>query len=219
MENLMFCYQCEQTAGGKGCTKGGVCGKTPEIANLQDLLLYQVKGISCYAKALIEQGEKIDKSVVSFIEDSLFMTLTNVNFDPEVHLRLLKESQKIKEALRKQAPVGEYPEAALYNLSDTKEEMLKDSVQAGIMFNQNLNEDIRSLRSTILFGLKGVSAYGHQARILGYNSNEVDQFYFIGLEATTNDSLSLQDMIGMTMRVGDASVQIMKILDEANTTK
>jgi hydroxylamine reductase len=219
MENLMFCYQCEQTSGGKGCTKGGVCGKTPEIANLQDLLLYQVKGISCYAKALIDQGKVIDKEIVKFVENSLFTTLTNVNFDPEVHLRLLKESQKIKEALREQTPALEYPEAAIYNLSDTKEEMLKDSVQAGIMFNQNLNEDIRSLRSTILFGLKGVSAYGHQARILGYNSNEVDQFYFIGLEATTNDTLSLEDMIGMTMRVGDASVQIMKLLDEANTTK
>jgi hydroxylamine reductase len=219
MENLMFCYQCEQTAGGKGCTKGGVCGKTPEIANLQDLLLYQVKGISCYAKALIEQGKVIDKEIVKFVENSLFTTLTNVNFDPEVHIRLLKESQKIKEALREQAPAGKYPEQATYNLSDTKEAMLKDSVQAGIMFNQNLNEDIRSLRSTILFGLKGVSAYGHQARILGYNSAEVDQFYFIGLEATTNDTLSLEDMIGMTMRVGDASVQIMKILDEANTTK
>jgi hydroxylamine reductase len=219
MENLMFCYQCEQTAGGKGCTKGGVCGKTPEIANLQDLLLYQVKGISCYAKALIEQGKVIDKEIVKFVENSLFTTLTNVNFDPEVHLRLLKESQKVKEALREQAPALEYPEAAIYNLSDTKKEMLKDSVQAGIMFNQNLYEDIRSLRSTILFGLKGVSAYGHQARILGYNSAEVDQFYFIGLEATTNETLSLEDMIGMTMRVGDASVQIMKILDEANTTK
>ena len=215
----MFCYQCEQTAGGKGCTKGGVCGKSPEIANLQDLLLYQLKGMSCYAKPLIEQGKVIDKEIVKFVENGLFTTLTNVNFDPEVHLRLLKESQKIKEALRKQAPAGEYPDAAIYNLSDNKEAMLKDSTKAGIMYGENLNEDIRSLRSTILYGLKGVSAYGHQARILGYNRDEVDQFYFIGLEATTNDSLTLEDMIGMTMRVGDTSVQIMKVLNEANTAK
>jgi hydroxylamine reductase len=219
MENLMFCYQCEQTAGGKGCTKGGVCGKSPEIANLQDLLLYQLKGISCYAKSLIEQGKAIDKEIVKFVENGLFTTLTNVNFDPDVHLRLLKESQKIKEALRAQAPERKYAGAATYNLSDTKEEMLKDSVKAGIMYDQNLDEDIRSLRSTILYGLKGVSAYGHQARILGYNDEQVDHFYFSGLEATTNDSLTLEDMIGMTMKVGDASVQVMKVLNEANTTK
>lgn len=219
MENLMFCYQCEQTAGGKGCTKGGVCGKTPEIANLQDLLLYQLKGISCYAKAIIEQGKVIDKKVVGFVENGLFTTLTNVNFNPEVHIRLLKESQVIKEAIRVQAPEGKYPDAATYNLSDTKEEMLEDSPKAGIMYNENLNEDIRSLRSTILYGLKGVSAYGHQARILGYNDDKVDQFYFLGLEATTNDALTLEEMINMTMRVGEMSVVIMKVLNEANTTK
>jgi len=219
MENLMFCYQCEQTAGGKGCTKGGVCGKTPEIANLQDLLLYQLKGISCYAKAIIEQGKVIDKKVVGFVENGLFTTLTNVNFNPEVHIRLLKESQVIKEAIRVQAPEGKYPDAATYNLSDTKEEILEDSPKAGIMYNENLNEDIRSLRSTILYGLKGVSAYGHQARILGYNDDKVDQFYFLGLEATTNDALTLEEMINMTMRVGEMSVVIMKVLNEANTTK
>ena len=115
-ENSMFCYQCEQTAGGKGCTKSGVCGKTPEIANLQDLLIYQLKGISCYAKPLIEQGKIIDKEIVKFVENGLFTTLTNVNFDAEVHVKLLKESQKIKENLRDQAPEGQYPDAATYNL-------------------------------------------------------------------------------------------------------
>jgi hydroxylamine reductase len=219
MENLMFCYQCEQTFGGKGCTKSGVCGKTPEIANLQDLLLYQLKGISCYAKPLIEQGKIIDKEIVKFVENGLFTTLTNVNFDAEVHVRLLRESQKIKKAIREMAPQGQYPAAATYDLSDTKEDMLKDSVKAGIMYNDEIDADIRSLRSTILYGLKGVSAYGHQSRFIGYNSDQVDQFYFLGLEATTNDSLTLEDMIRMTMRVGDMSVEVMKVLDEANTTK
>jgi hydroxylamine reductase len=219
MENSMFCYQCEQTFGGKGCTKSGVCGKTPEIANLQDLLIYQLKGISCYAKPLIEQGKAIDKNIVKFMEDSLFTTLTNVNFDVNVHLKLLKESQKHKEALRKEAPAGSYPAAATYNLSDTKESMLKDSEQAGIMYNQTLDADIRSLRSTVLYGLKGISAYGHQARFIGYSSQQVDNFYFLGLEATTNDNLTLEDMIRMTMRTGDTSVEVMKTLDEANTTK
>jgi len=218
MDNSMFCYQCEQTFGGKGCTKSGVCGKTPEIANLQDLLLYQLKGIACYAKPLIEQGKMIDKEIVKFVENGLFTTLTNVNFDAENHVKLIKESQKIKETIRKQAPQGQYPAAATYNASDTKEAMLKDAVQAGIMYDQNLNADIRSLRSTILFGLKGISAYAHQARFIKYNSDQVDQFYFLGLEATTNDSLTLDDMIRMTMRVGNMSVEVMKVLDEANTT-
>ncbi|WP_416390148.1 hydroxylamine reductase [Tepidibacter hydrothermalis] len=213
----MFCYQCEQTMGGKGCTKSGVCGKTPEIANLQDLLIYQLKGISCYAKSLIEEGQIIDKEIVKFVENGLFTTLTNVNFDAEVHVKLLKESQKIKEGLRNKAPIGQYPDPATYDLSDTKEAMLKDSVKAGIMYDQNLDPDIRSLRSTILYGLKGVSAYGHQARFINYHSDQVDQFYFLGLEATTNDNLTLEDLIRMTMRTGEMSVEVMRILDEANT--
>lgn len=217
-ENPMFCYQCEQTAGGKGCTKMGVCGKTPEVANLQDLLVYQCKGISAYAVDLIEKGEIIDKSIVSFVENALFTTLTNVNFDAEVHVEMLKESQKIKEALREKASNNkEYPEQATYNLSSTKEEMLKDSVRAGIMFDQTLDADIRSLRQTIIYGLKGISAYGHQARFLGYFDDQVDNFYFRGLECTTNDNLSVEEMIRMTMRTGDMSVAVMKKLDEANT--
>lgn len=217
-ENPMFCYQCEQTAGGKGCTKMGVCGKTPEIANLQDLLLYQCKGISCYAKDLIEKGEEIDKSIVSFVENSLFTTLTNVNFDAEVHVEMLKDSQKIKENLRDRVGSDkDFPEQATYNLSETKEEMLKDSKRAGIMFDQDLDADVRSLRQTIVYGLKGISAYGHQARCLDYYDDQVDNFYFRGLECTTNDNLSVEELIQMTMRTGDMSVAVMKKLDEANT--
>lgn len=165
MDNAMFCYQCEQTVGGKGCTKLGVCGKTPEISNLQDLLIYQLKGISCYAKDLLDNEQVIDKSVVSFVENALFTTLTNVNFDAASHLNMLKESQKIKENLRSKASTDKtYPDQATYNLSKTKEEMLKDAVKAGIMYDGDLDADIRSLRQTIVYGLKGVSAYGHQAR-------------------------------------------------------
>lgn len=213
----MFCYQCEQTMGGKGCTKSGVCGKTPEIANLQDLLIYQLKGIACYARPLIENKEAIDKEIVKFVENSLFTTLTNVNFDAEVHVKFLRDSQIIKERIRNQAPRGQYPDAATYNLSDTKEAMLKDSVRAGIMYDQNLDEDIRSLRWTILYGLKGISAYGHQARFIDYHSDQVDDFYFIALESTVNDDLTLEDLIRMTMRTGEMSIEVMRILDEANT--
>lgn len=214
----MFCYQCEQTAGGKGCTKVGVCGKTAEIANLQDLLIYQLKGIACYGKNILDQGKKVDESVSKFIEDCLFTTLTNVNFDSAVHIELLKESQKIKENLRKQANCEIHRDAALYNLSNDKESMLKDSVKAGIMYDDKLNEDIRSLRSTILYGLKGISAYGHQARYIKYRSESVDEFYITVLEALTDDSLTLQDLIDLSMKAGTASVEIMKVLDEANTT-
>ncbi|MCI6824485.1 MAG: hydroxylamine reductase [Ruminococcus bromii] len=215
----MFCYQCEQTANGKGCTKLGVCGKPPEVANLQDLLVFQLKGISCYAKALTDSGQHVDKAIVSFIENCLFTTLTNVNFDAEVHVALLRESQQIKENLR--SIVGEIsnPTAhASYNLPQTKTEMLKDAPLAGIMYDKSLDPDIRSLRQTIVYGLKGISAYGHQARELGYYSDQVDDFYIIALEATTDDNLTVEDLIRMTMRTGEAAIEVMKKLDEANTT-
>ncbi|MFQ9309992.1 MAG: hydroxylamine reductase [Paraclostridium sordellii] len=219
MDYPMFCYQCEQTAGGKGCTKVGVCGKTPEIAALQDLLIYQVKGISCYAKVLIDKGEKIDKEIVSFVENSLFTTLTNVNFDGDVHEKMLKQSQKIKESLRsKVGNCKDFCEQATYNLSDTRSQMLEDAKKSGIMYDQDLDLDIRSLRQTIIYGLKGISAYGHQARELGYYDDQVDEFYFRALAATTDDKLSVDDLIIWTMRTGDMSVAVMKKLDEANTT-
>ena len=135
----MFCYQCEQTANQKGCTKLGVCGKTPEVANLQDLLIFQIKGISCYARPLIEKGTPMDKSVVSFIENVLFTTLTNVNFDAEVHVELLRESQRIKEELRAYAGAPSQPTLhATYDLPQTKTEMLRDAPIAGIMYDKSI---------------------------------------------------------------------------------
>ena len=211
----MFCYQCEQTANGKGCTKMGVCGKTPEIANL---LIYQAKGICCYAKKLLETGEHAPKEVVRFLENVLFTTLTNVNFDADVHVELLKVSQNIKEELREQTETEINSPAAVYNLPETKSEMLKDAPMAGIMYDKELDEDIRSLRQTILYGLKGISAYGHQARELGYYSTQVDDFYIYGLEALTDDALTVEELIRMTMRTGEMALEVMKQLDEANTS-
>ncbi len=204
MEYPMFCYQCEQTAGGKA---------------LQDLLIYQIKGISCYAKEIVEKSENVDKSIVSFIENTLFTTLTNVNFDADVHVEMLQESQRIKERLRKQVgKIKNDTDHATYNLSETKSEMLEDAKRAGIMYDQNLDPDIRSLRQTIVYGLKGISAYGHQARELGYYDDQVDNFYIRALEAVTDDNLSVEELIRWTMRTGDMSVAVMKKLDEANTT-
>ena len=227
----MFYYQCEQTANGKGCTRLGVCGKTPEIANLQDLLIYQVKGISCYGKVLSELGHPIEKAVIAFIESVLFTTLTNVNFDAEVHVQLLQESQKIKDSLREKVSASEgssnlhdsdycscHTAQAQYRLPSTKSEMLHDAPIAGIMYDKSLDPDIRSLRQTILYGLKGISAYGHQARELGYCSDQVDSFYITALESLTDDRLTVEELIRMTMRTGEAAIEVMKVLDEANTS-
>lgn len=213
----MFCYQCEQTAGGKGCTKLGVCGKTPEVAGLQDLLIYQLKGISCCQKVLMDRGEKPAEDIVRFVEGVLFTTLTNVNFDAAVHVELLLQSQQIKEQLRQ--AVGEAPEVAQvsYNLPETQAKMLRDAPMAGIMYDRDLDPDIRSLRQTILYGLKGISAYGHQARELGFHSEQVDAFYFLALEAITDDTLSVEELIRWTMRTGEIALEVMKVLDDANT--
>ena len=215
----MFCYQCEQTAGGKGCTKLGVCGKTPEIANLQDLLIYQLKGISFYARHILDSGLNVDKSVVSFIENCLFTTLTNVNFNVDDHVHLLKQSQEIKNNLKNIVGTTDYitPSAA-YELPETKADMLRDAPMAGIMYDKTLDLDIRSLRQTILYGLKGISAYGHQARELSYYSDNVDNFYIIALEAITDNTLTVEELIRLTLKTGDMAIEIMKKLDEANTT-
>ena len=218
MDHKMFCYQCQETAGCSGCTMVGVCGKQPETAGLQDLLIYQAKGICCYAKKLLETGEHAPKEVVRFLENVLFTTLTNVNFDADVHVELLKVSQNIKEELREQTEAEINRPAAVYNLPETKSEMLKDAPMAGIMYDKELDEDIRSLRQTILYGLKGISAYGHQARELGYYSTQVDDFYIYGLEALTDDALTVEELIRMTMRTGEMALEVMKQLDEANTS-
>lgn len=215
----MFCYQCEQTANGKGCTKQGVCGKTPEVANLQDLLIFQLKGISCYGDILLKKGMRPEKRVVSFVENCLFTTLTNVNFDPEVHVKLLQEAQKIKDELRQQiGGTGTENIYMAYRLPETKSEMLRTSQIAGIMYDQNLDEDIRSLRQLVIYGLKGISAYGHQAREMGYYSDTVDDFYIQGLAAVTDDQLTVEELIQLAMKTGTMALEIMQKLDEANTT-
>lgn len=214
----MFCYQCEQTANGKGCTKEGVCGKTAEVANLQDLLMFQIKGISYYAQKNRQKEIPVEKGIVSFVENALFTTLTNVNFDAENHVELLRESQEMKENLRQQVQNAENaPFQAVYDLPQTKTEMLKDAKIAGIMYDKKLDPDLRSLRQTILYGLKGISAYGHQARELGYYSDQVDDFYIEALSVLTEDERTVEELIRLTMRTGEMAVEVMKKLDEANT--
>jgi len=156
---------------------------------------------------------------VSFIENCLFTTLTNVNFNVDDHVHLLKQSQDIKNNLKNIVGTTDYitPSAA-YELPETKADMLRDAPMAGIMYDKTLDPDIRSLRQTILYGLKGISAYGHQARELSYYSDNVDNFYIIALEAITDNTLTVEELIRLTLKTGDMAIEIMKKLDEANTT-
>ena len=168
----------------------------------------------------LDQGEKLNKCVISFIENCLFTTLTNVNFDAEVHVNLLKEAQKIKDELRRQTGgVGTESIYMSYRLPQKKSEMLRTAQIAGIMYDQNLDEDIRSLRQLIIYGLKGISAYGHQARELGYFNDAVDDFYVEALAAVTDDKMTVEELIRFSMRTGEMALAVMKTLDEANTQK
>ena len=187
VDSKMFCFQCEQTAHGTGCTIQGVCGKTADVANMQDLLIYQLKGISNYAVKLMEKGEEIDGEIDAFVEDSLFMTLTNVNFDPNDHVRQLKESQEIKNSLKERLGYEIETEYARYELPETMEEILEDTRRARIFIDEDLDPDIRSVRETIKYGLKGMSAYAHQARFLDYVYKKGSNFTYKALDAMTND--------------------------------
>ena len=144
------------------------------------------------------------------------MTLTNVNFDPEAHINMLKKSQKIKEELREKVQEEVTTPESLYNLSSSKEKILEDAKKAGVMYDQDLDADIRSVRETIKYGLKGIAAYSHQARFVNYTNDEVDEFYFKALESLTNNSLTLGDLIKIVIKTGDISVKIMEVLDTAN---
>lgn len=214
--NKMFCFQCEQTANGTGCTIQGVCGKTAEVACMQDLLIYQLKGISNYANRFLERGGKIETPIIEFMEDSLFMTLTNVNFDPNNHMEQLKKTKEIKDMLKNRLGEELTNGEATYILRDTREEILEDAKRAGIFADENLDPDIRSVRETIKYGLKGISAYAHQARFIGYENPDVNLFYFKALDKLTDNSLSLGDNIALLLETGEAAYKMMETLDTAN---
>ncbi|NCC80541.1 MAG: hydroxylamine reductase, partial [Clostridia bacterium] len=216
MKTKMFCFQCEQTAKGTGCTIQGVCGKTAEIANMQDLLIYQLKGIANYAVRLKDLGQTLEPSLIEFIEDSLFMTLTNVNFDPKDHLSQLRKSQEIKDELRIRFNGELMNPEATYTLSDTYEEIMEDTTRARIFFDEDLDEDIRSVREVIKLGLKGISAYAHQARFLEYENEEVTDFVMEALDKLTDNTLTLEENIALLLRTGEASYKVMETLDRAN---
>lgn len=220
VEQKMFCFQCEQTAGGTGCVKSGVCGKTPDVAALQDLLIYQLKGIGYYGNALLAKGEKLDEEVHSFVMDAAFATLTNVNFSAERFVDLLKESAKVKQALRERVGEGcccSVPAAAAYEPADNLEDLLNDAAKVGIMADAGVDPDIRSLRETITYGLKGIAAYAHHAWVLGYKDDTVSNFFYKAFSALVDDSLGINDLLGLALELGKVNLTCMEMLDKANT--
>jgi len=220
----MFCYQCQETSKNEGCTVKGVCGKNEDVANLQDLLIYTLKGISIFAEKAKDLGVEYKKAR-DFIVDGMFATITNVNFDENRFEEMIEEGIKLRDEYRKKFEKayekengeefsGNLPEMAVWT-PENKDDLYTKAQEVGVLNTEN--EDIRSLRELMTYGLKGVSAYLSHARTLGYEDEEIYDFLQKGLAATTDDSLSVDDLIGMVMKTGETGVKTMALLDEANT--
>ena len=213
MEQKMFCYQCQETAGCKGCTMSGVCGKKPDVAAMQDLLVYVTKGISAVTTALRQEGKQVSAEINHLITLNLFATITNANFDKESIEARIRATLTEKNVLLAQIvdPSG-LPEAAKWNGSGNWEEK---AATVGVLSTEN--EDIRSLRELITYGLKGLSAYSKHANVLLKDDEEVDAFLQRALAATLDDNLSVEELIALTMETGKHGVSGMALLDKANT--
>ncbi|MFW6386948.1 MAG: hydroxylamine reductase [Bacillota bacterium] len=215
----MFCYQCQETAGNKGCKVSGVCGKTPEVANLQDLLIYLLKGISVYAGKAKEYGIR-DEEVEVFVTESLFSTVTNVNFAEERFYDRIEEAFAIRDRIRdkyKKAAGSvdrDLPEACIW-YSDNRAGLEAKAVEIGVL--ETKNEDIRSLRELLIYGLKGIAAYADHAYVLEETDEDIFSFITRGLAATTDDSLGQDDLVGLVLKCGEVAVDTMALLDKANT--
>ena len=212
----MFCYQCQETAGNTGCTQVGVCGKKPEVANMQDLLIYVSRGISAVTTRLRAEGKEVSKEVNHLVTLNLFITITNANFDNDAIKARIKKSLEVKkELLNELSNKDNLPPAALWESFDESEYPTK-AATVGILTTKD--EDIRSLRELITYGLKGLSAYSKHANALLQDDGEVDAFLQRALAATLDDSLSVDDLVALTLETGKYGVNGMAILDKANTT-
>lgn len=214
MEQNMFCYQCQETAGCSGCTKSGVCGKRPETAALQDLLIWTTKGLSAVTTQLRREGKTVDASVNHLITENLFTTITNVNFDDDTIRARIEATLETKALLAQLADCSALPEAALWN--GTTDEFAAKAVTVGVLSTEN--EDIRSLRELITYGLKGLAAYTSHANVLLKENEELDAFLQRALAATLDDSLSAEELTALALETGSYGVQGMALLDEANTS-
>lgn len=214
MEQKMFCYQCQETAGCKGCTVVGVCGKQPDVAAMQDLLVWVTKGISAVTTRLREEGRAVADEVNHLVTENLFTTITNANFDKAAIEKRIEKTLEMKTALWEQLERRDnLPEAAGW--TGEPSEFIKKASEAGVLIGQN--EDIISLRSLITYGLKGLSAYTRHANVLLQEDREADAFLQRALAATLDDSLSVDDLIHLTLETGEYGVRGMALLDRANT--
>ena len=217
----MFCYQCEQTAQGTGCTKIGVCGKQPDVAALQDLLVYAMKGLSQYAVEARKAGI-IDNAMNVFTVKALFSTLTNVDFDPARFVKLVNDCVKYREAIKAKLKVAgktvEFTDGtATFNPAADLVGMVKQGEDAGIKSYPEINPDIDSLQQTMIYGLKGVAAYADHAEILGQQDDKVYAYIHEALAATLDKSLSLNDWVGLVLKCGEINLRTMELLDAGNT--
>jgi len=215
MENTMFCFQCQETAGNKGCTRTGVCGKSADTANLQDLLRYVTIGLSVVTTRLRSEGKKVDKEANHQVTTNLFTTITNANFDDEAIYERIEKTLKMKENLSaKLSDRQNLPDAATWQSHD-RSEMAEKAKTAGVL--RTADEDVRSLRELILYGLKGLSAYVKHANVLKHEDESIDAFIQNALAKTLDDSLSVNDLVALTLETGSYGVKGMALLDAANT--
>ncbi|MGM9917438.1 hydroxylamine reductase [Anaerotignum sp.] len=216
MEHQMFCYQCQETAGCAGCTKVGVCGKTASVAGMQDLLVYVTKGLSAITTELRREGKEVSADINHMITLNLFITITNANFDEEaIHDRIRATLEQSRSLLAQVKDTEKLPSGALWFDSDIASWKAK-AAEVGVLSTSD--EDIRSLRELITYGLKGLSAYSKHANALLQDAPEVDAFLQKALAATLDDSLTVNDLVSLTLEVGKYGVNGMALLDKANTT-
>lgn len=216
MEPKMFCFQCQETAGNKGCMFGGVCGKKPETANLQDLLIYVTKGLSEITTRLRSEGKEIPAAIDRLIITNLFMTITNANFDDDRFIDRINETLSSRDELFEQLhdDTG-LSDAASWQYRTAEERTLKAD-KVGVL--DTGNEDLRSLRELTLYGLKGMAAYNKHANVLGYADTAIDAFLQKALAKTLDDSLSTDDLTSLVLETGSFGVKVMALLDTANTS-
>ena len=215
MENKMFCFQCQETAGCTGCTQFGVCGKSPDLARMQDLLVYTTKGLSEVTTRLRKEGKEISTEINHFITLNLFTTITNANFDDEIFYERVKRVLEIKEDLLNKLSNKEgLSEAALWTAT-TREEYDAKSREVGVLATKD--EDIRSLRELITYGLKGLSAYMKHANELSYDNEEINAYMQETLAKLLNDNLTVDELVALTLETGKVGVDGMALLDSANT--
>ncbi len=216
----MFCYQCQEAARNEGCTRQGACGKTPDVANLQDLLLWLLKGLSYYT--VNHEDDIRDPEIDRFVTEALFATVTNVNFDPERFAGWIRETISLRDTLKseldKSAPASLEEMTSWSPQTDSLDELIEKGGAVGVMADADLDEDVRSLRDLLTYGLKGLAAYVNHAAILGHTDDALFGFIHEALLATVDDDLSADELVGKVFKCGEMGVRAMALLDEANTS-